>query len=182
MLQLNDAPIEGQTAASGKETVKVFTSAKDAIKEAGEAMFTFADTWKKVDELSTEFVKNTGMGRERTIEMETSITQSATELLKFSKGITTYEQALARSSKIIDEIAKNTSRSLIGNAKEVEGIAVAMEATNVPSAKLVANFKQAGFALEKIPEEMKKVTDTHVMWAIVVLSIVLGVLISQGVV
>jgi hypothetical protein len=29
---------------------------------------------------------------------------------------------------------------------------------------------------------MKKVTDTHVMWAIVVLSIVLGVLISQGVV
>jgi len=29
---------------------------------------------------------------------------------------------------------------------------------------------------------MKKVTDTQVMWAIVVLSIVLGVLISQGVV
>lgn len=29
---------------------------------------------------------------------------------------------------------------------------------------------------------MKKVTDAQVMWAIVVLSIVLGVLISQGVV
>jgi uncharacterized membrane protein YwzB len=29
---------------------------------------------------------------------------------------------------------------------------------------------------------MKKVTDTQVMWAIIVLSIVLGVLISQGVV
>lgn len=29
---------------------------------------------------------------------------------------------------------------------------------------------------------MKKVTDAQVMWAIVVLSIVLGVLISQGIV
>jgi len=160
MLQVNDAPIEGQTGTGpAKEQVKVFTSAKEAIENAGKAMFTFAETWKEVDRLSTEFVKNTGMGRERTIEMETSIAQSATEILKFSKGITTYEEALARSSKIIDEIAKNTSRSLIGNAKEVEGIAVAMEATNVPSAKLVTNFKQAGFALEKIPEEMKKVTD-----------------------
>jgi hypothetical protein len=158
MLQ-NNTPEEGQTGTPPVKDDKKFLGVADATLEAAKAAGNFVDTWKEIDRLSAEFVKTTGMGRERTIEMETSITQSATELLKFSKGIYTYEQALARSSKIIDEIAKNTSRSLIGNAKEVEGIAVAMEATNVPSAKLVANFKQAGFALESIPKEMEKVAN-----------------------
>ena len=156
---LQNTPEEGQTGTAPVTPPKVFKGIADATIEAAKAAGDFATTWKEIDRLSAEFVKTTGMGRERTIEMETSITQSATELLKFSKGIYTYEEALARSSKIIDEIAKNTSRSLIGNAKEVEGIAVAMEATNVPSAKLVANFKQAGFALESIPKEMEKVTN-----------------------
>jgi len=156
---LQNTPEEGQTGSAPVTPPKVFTGIADATLAAAKAAGDFATTWKEIDRLSAEFVKTTGMGRERTIEMESSITQSATELLKFSKGIYTYEEALARSSKIIDEIAKNTSRSLIGNAKEVEGIAVAMEATNVPSAKLVANFKQAGFALESIPKEMEKVTN-----------------------
>ena len=34
-----------------------------------------------------------------------------------------------------------------------------MEATNVPSATLVTNFKEAGFSLSAIPREMQKVTD-----------------------
>lgn len=142
-----------------KDAKSVFDSASEAIAKTAEAAADLGSTWSKLDELSAEFVKNTGMGRERTIEMETSITQSATEILKFSKGIYSYEEALARSAKIVGDISKETSRSLVGNAKEIEGIAVAMEATNVPSETLVKNFKEAGFSLSAIPREMQKVTD-----------------------
>ena len=138
---------------------KVWGSVTDEIKKAYDEATNFTATWSKLDELSAEFVKNTGMGRERTIEMETSITQSATQILKFSEGIYSYEDALKKSAQIVGEISDATSRSLVGNAKEIEGIAVAMEATNVPSATLVTNFKQAGFALSAIPKEMQKVTD-----------------------
>lgn len=141
------------------DTKKVWTSVKEAMDEAAKAAKNFTSTWSKLDELSAEFVKNTGMGRERTIEMETSITQSATQILKFSEGILTYEDALKRSAEIVNDITNATSRSLVGNAKEIEGIAVAMEATNVPSATLVKNFKEAGFSLSAIPREMQKVTD-----------------------
>jgi hypothetical protein len=153
MLQANTAT----TVAA--DTKKVWGSVTDEIKKAYEQATDFTSTWSKLDELSAEFVKNTGMGRERTIEMETSITQSATEILKFSKGIYSYEEALARSAKIVGDISDATSRSLVGNAKEIEGIAVAMEATNVPSETLVKNFKEAGFSLSAIPKEMQKVTD-----------------------
>jgi hypothetical protein len=53
------------------DTKKVWTSVKEAIDEAANAAMDFTSTWTKLDELSAEFVKNTGMGRERTIEMET---------------------------------------------------------------------------------------------------------------
>ena len=153
MLQTNTA----STVAS--DVKKVWGSVTDEIKKAYDEATNFTATWSKLDELSAEFVKNTGMGRERTIEMETSITQSATQILKFSEGIYSYEEALKRSAEIVGNISEATNRSLIGNAKEIEGIAVAMEATNVPSATLVKNFKDAGFSLSAIPKEMQKVTD-----------------------
>jgi hypothetical protein len=167
MLQATTPPAAGTpgstpatgTASVGTDIKKVWGSVTDEIKKAYEQATDFTSTWSKLDELSAEFVKNTGMGRERTIEMETSITQSATEILKFSKGIYTYEEALKRSAEIVGNISDATNRSLIGNAKEIEGIAVAMEATNVPSATLVKNFKDAGFSLSAIPKEMQKVTD-----------------------
>jgi hypothetical protein len=154
----------GSTPAAATSSVvadakSAFDLATDAIAKTASAAIDLKSTWSKLDELSAEFVKNTGMGRERTIEMETSITQSATQILKFSEGIYTYEDALKKSAKIVGEISDATGRSLVGNAKEIEGIAVAMEATNVPSATLVTNFKQAGFALSAIPKEMQKVTD-----------------------
>ena len=154
----------GSTPAAGtasvvKDAKSVFESATDAIAKTAAAAADLKSTWSKLDELSAEFVKNTGMGRERTIEMETSITQSATQILKFSEGIYTYEEALKKSAEIVGNISEATNRSLIGNAKEIEGIAVAMEATNVPSATLVKNFKDAGFSLSAIPKEMQKVTD-----------------------
>jgi hypothetical protein len=155
MLQTSSASTTNLAAS----TKTVWDSATEAMSNTAKAATDFTSTWKKLDELSAEFVKNTGMGRERTIEMETSITQSATEILKFSKGIYSYEEALARSAKIVGDISDATSRSLVGNAKEIEGIAVAMEATNVPSETLVKNFKEAGFSLSAIPREMQKVTD-----------------------
>ena len=102
MLQPTTPPAAGtpgSTPAAGTtsvvaDTKSVFESATDAIAKTAAAAADLKSTWSKLDELSAEFVKNTGMGRERTIEMETSITQSATQILKFSEGIYTYEDAL----------------------------------------------------------------------------------------
>lgn len=152
--------LQGTTASTATDAIKKgYESMKEAVDAAAASAMDFTSTFRQLDTISAEFVKNTGMGRERTIEMETSITQSATQILKFSEGIMTYEDALKRSAEIVGNISDATGRSLIGNAKEIEGIAVAMEATNVPSEKLVKNFKNAGFSLSSIPKEMQKVTD-----------------------
>jgi len=156
-----------ETMSSGsKETLKDAADVGETIKTIGLTVQSMNAQIGGSANLTATFGKN--------------FVDAGAQIQRVSENVGSLELGMAKARDIQVSLMEQTGRVFAATGKELAGIATATEATGVASDKLVKNFKEQGFALEKIPQTMEKVINKSREMGVNAGAVAEGVVVNLG--
>jgi hypothetical protein len=143
----------------GKKFEGLFKAFGDYGKAIATAFLSNFDTTeignqiKLYEEKAVNVVKSFGTGRDKIVEMKASMADAVVSVTQLGGG-------LGDVANIAESVGKNLNRNIILTKESYKDLYATAQVTGVQYDTLIPKFKDAGFSVYQISENMKKVVDT----------------------